>query len=37
MSGSFVGIENLIGVVDSVLRQDGAHIPSVTVAPRAAG
>jgi hypothetical protein len=37
MSGSFVGIENLISVVDSVLRQDGAHIPSVTVAPRAAG
>ena len=37
MSGNFVDVESLIGVVDSVLRQDGAHIPSVTVATRAAG
>ena len=37
MSGNFVDVESLIGVVDAVLRQDGAHIPSVTVATRAAG
>ena len=37
MSGNFVDVDSLIGVVDSVLRQDGAHIPSVTVASRAAG
>ena len=37
MSGSFVGIEDLIGVVDAVLRQGGVAIPSVTVAPRPAG
>jgi hypothetical protein len=37
MSGNFVDVESLVGVVDSVLRQDGAHIPSVTVATRAAG
>src|SRR5271157_1689583 len=37
MSGNFVDVESLVDVVDSVLRQDGAHIPSVTVATRAAG
>jgi NAD(P)-dependent dehydrogenase (short-subunit alcohol dehydrogenase family) len=37
MSGNFVDVGSLIGVVDAVLRQDGAHIPSVTVATRAAG
>jgi NAD(P)-dependent dehydrogenase (short-subunit alcohol dehydrogenase family) len=37
MSGNFVDVESLIGVVDAVLRQEGAHIPSVTVATRAAG
>jgi NAD(P)-dependent dehydrogenase (short-subunit alcohol dehydrogenase family) len=38
MSGSFVGIEQLITVVDTVLRHGGAvAIPSVTVAGRAAG
>jgi NAD(P)-dependent dehydrogenase (short-subunit alcohol dehydrogenase family) len=37
MSGNFVDVESLVGVVDSVLRQAGAHIPSVTVATRAAG
>ena len=36
MSGNFVDVASLIGVVDSVLRQDGAHIPSVTLATRAA-
>ena len=38
MSGAFVGIEDLITVVDTVLRQGGAvAIPSVTVAGRLAG
>ena len=37
MSGSFVGIEDLISVVDTVLRQGGVAISSVTVAPRPAG
>jgi NAD(P)-dependent dehydrogenase (short-subunit alcohol dehydrogenase family) len=37
MSGHFVDVESLIGVVDAVLRQEGAHITSVTVATRAAG
>jgi NAD(P)-dependent dehydrogenase (short-subunit alcohol dehydrogenase family) len=37
MSGSFVGIEDLINVVDTVLRHDGVAISSVTVAPRPAG
>jgi NAD(P)-dependent dehydrogenase (short-subunit alcohol dehydrogenase family) len=37
MSGSFVGIEDLIGVVDTVLRQGAVAISSVTVAPRPAG
>jgi NAD(P)-dependent dehydrogenase (short-subunit alcohol dehydrogenase family) len=37
MSGNFVDVESLVDVVDAVLRQDGAHIPSVTVATRAAG
>ncbi len=35
MSGAFVGIEDLITIVDSLLRQGGAvAIPSVTVAAR---
>lgn len=37
MSGSFVGVEDLINVVDTVLRHDGVAISSVTVAPRPAG
>jgi NAD(P)-dependent dehydrogenase (short-subunit alcohol dehydrogenase family) len=37
MSGSFVGIEDLISVVDTVLRQGAVAISSVTVAPRPAG
>jgi NAD(P)-dependent dehydrogenase (short-subunit alcohol dehydrogenase family) len=37
MSGSFVGIEDLITVVDTVLHQGAVAIPSVTVAPRPAG
>jgi NAD(P)-dependent dehydrogenase (short-subunit alcohol dehydrogenase family) len=37
MSGSFVGIEDLISVVDTVLRQGSVAISSVTVAPRPAG
>jgi NAD(P)-dependent dehydrogenase (short-subunit alcohol dehydrogenase family) len=37
MSGSFVGIEDLIGVVDTVLHHGGVAISSVTVAPRPAG
>jgi NAD(P)-dependent dehydrogenase (short-subunit alcohol dehydrogenase family) len=38
MSGAFVGIEDLITIVDSLLRQGGAvAIPSVTVAPRMPG
>jgi NAD(P)-dependent dehydrogenase (short-subunit alcohol dehydrogenase family) len=38
MSGSFVDIEDLITIVDSLLRQGGAvAIPSVTVAPRGTG
>lgn len=37
MSGSFVGIEDLISVVDTVLRQGAVAIASVTVAPRPAG
>jgi NAD(P)-dependent dehydrogenase (short-subunit alcohol dehydrogenase family) len=37
MSGSFVGIEDLIGVVDTVLHQGAVAISSVTVAPRPAG
>jgi NAD(P)-dependent dehydrogenase (short-subunit alcohol dehydrogenase family) len=36
MSGSFVGIEDLISVVDTVLRQGAVAISSVTVAPRPA-
>ena len=37
MSGSFVDIEDLITIVDSLLRQGGAvAIPSVTIAPRRA-
>jgi NAD(P)-dependent dehydrogenase (short-subunit alcohol dehydrogenase family) len=37
MSGSFVGIEDLISVVDTVLHQGSVAISSVTVAPRPAG
>ena len=38
MSGSFVDIDDLITIVDSILRHGGAvAIPSVTVAPRASG
>jgi NAD(P)-dependent dehydrogenase (short-subunit alcohol dehydrogenase family) len=37
MSGSFVGIEDLISVVDTVLRQGAVAISSVTVSPRPAG
>jgi NAD(P)-dependent dehydrogenase (short-subunit alcohol dehydrogenase family) len=37
MSGSFVGIEDLISVVDTVLHQGAVAISSVTVAPRPAG
>ncbi len=37
MSGSFVGIEDLISVVDTVLHHGGVAISSVTVAPRPAG
>ncbi len=38
MSGAFVGIEDLITIVDSLLRQGGAvAIPSVTVSPRMPG
>jgi NAD(P)-dependent dehydrogenase (short-subunit alcohol dehydrogenase family) len=37
MSGSFVGVEDLISVVDTVLRQGAVAISSVTVAPRPAG
>jgi NAD(P)-dependent dehydrogenase (short-subunit alcohol dehydrogenase family) len=37
MSGSFVGIEDLITVVDTVLHQGAVAISSVTVAPRPAG
>ena len=38
MTGAFVGIEDLITVVDTVLRQGGAvAIPSVTVSGRLAG
>jgi NAD(P)-dependent dehydrogenase (short-subunit alcohol dehydrogenase family) len=37
MSGSFVGIEDLITVIDTVLHQGAVAISSVTVAPRAAG
>ena len=37
MSGSFVGVEDLIRVVDTVLRQGAVAISSVTVAPRPAG
>ncbi len=38
MSGAFVGIEDLIAIVDSLLRQGGSvAIPSVTVASRATG
>jgi NAD(P)-dependent dehydrogenase (short-subunit alcohol dehydrogenase family) len=38
MSGAFVGIEDLITIIDSLLRQGGAvAIPSVTVAPRVPG
>jgi NAD(P)-dependent dehydrogenase (short-subunit alcohol dehydrogenase family) len=37
MSGSFVGVEDLISVVDTVLRQGSVAISSVTVAPRPAG
>jgi NAD(P)-dependent dehydrogenase (short-subunit alcohol dehydrogenase family) len=38
MSGAFVGIEDLIAIVDSLLRQGGGvAIPSVTVASRATG
>jgi NAD(P)-dependent dehydrogenase (short-subunit alcohol dehydrogenase family) len=38
MSGAFVGIEDLITIVDSVLRHGGAiAIPSVTVAARMPG
>jgi NAD(P)-dependent dehydrogenase (short-subunit alcohol dehydrogenase family) len=37
MSGSFVGIEDLISVVDTVLHHGGIAISSVTVAPRPAG
>jgi NAD(P)-dependent dehydrogenase (short-subunit alcohol dehydrogenase family) len=37
MSGSFVGIEDLINVVDTVLHQGSVAISSVTVAPRPAG
>ena len=37
MSGSFVGIEDLINVVDTVLHHGGVSVSSVTVAPRPAG
>jgi NAD(P)-dependent dehydrogenase (short-subunit alcohol dehydrogenase family) len=37
MSGSFVGIDDLISVVDTVLHQGAVAISSVTVAPRPAG
>jgi NAD(P)-dependent dehydrogenase (short-subunit alcohol dehydrogenase family) len=37
MSGSFVGIEDLITVIDTVLHQGAIAISSVTVAPRPAG
>jgi NAD(P)-dependent dehydrogenase (short-subunit alcohol dehydrogenase family) len=37
MSGSFVGIEDLVSVVDTVLHQGSVAISSVTVAPRPAG
>jgi NAD(P)-dependent dehydrogenase (short-subunit alcohol dehydrogenase family) len=37
MSGSFVGIEDLVTVVDTVLQQGAIAISSVTVAPRPAG
>lgn len=37
MSGSFVGIEDLVSVIDTVLRQGSVAISSVTVAPRPAG
>ncbi len=38
MSGAFVGVEDLITVVDTVLRHGGGvAIPSVTVAGRLAG
>lgn len=35
MSGGFVGVDELVGVVDSLLRQDGSvSMPSVTIAGR---
>ena len=36
MSGAFVGVEDLITIVDSTLRQGAVAIPSVTVAARMA-